>query len=243
VIKRFRFAFAPALFFTVLVDNVHATPITIVNADFQAGSAGQGAGYLSGWDSTTGIIDQYDPYEWEGGGLWYLGATPTTDPANGGAGCCNIQGEELGFIFNQGSDVYLSQTLSATLQANTTYALTAAIGDRDHPGSPFGGALIQLYAGSTLIGSATYLTGTAGMFTNDTLTFDSSGVDPSLIGQSLQIQLHTAVLGSTDFDGVSLDATSDGASAVPEPSSLVLIATAMTAGLTVARRRRSPRGN
>jgi len=238
MIRRITLACMAALFFFLVAESVQATPITIVNSDFQAGSAGQGAGYLAGWDSTTGIIDQYDPYEWLGGGMWYLGANPTSDPANGGAGCCGIQGEELGFIFNQGSDVYLGQTLSATLQANTTYALTVAVGDRDASGSPFGGALIELYAGSTEIGSATYLTGTAGTFADDMLTFDSSGVDPSLIGQALRIQLHTAEFGSTDFDNVSLDATLDGASALPEPTSIALLLSGLF-GLRLIRRRGS----
>jgi hypothetical protein len=241
MIKRFGFAFATALFVTVLTGNVHAAPITIANANFQAGTAGQSVGELSGWDSNTDATDQYNPYEFDGGNEWYLGANPSTDPANGGAGYPGIQGEYLGYIYNQGSDVSLSQTLSATLQANTTYTLSVDVGARSgaFAFNAFGGALIELYAGSTLIGSATYATQTVGTFVDDTLTFDSSGIDPGLIGQALQIQLHTAGQGSTDFQNVSLDATSDRASNLPEPSSLILVATAMTAGLTVARRRRT----
>ena len=172
-----------ALLVPVLAENGHATPITIANADFQTGTAGQGVGYLSFWDSTTGVTDQYNPYEFLGGNDWYVGANPTTDPANGGAGCCGIQGEHLGYIYNDGSDVSLSQTLSATLQANTTYTMTVDVGDRSgaFAGNTFGGALVELYAGSTEIGSATYATQTVGTFVEDTLTVDSSGVDPSLI--------------------------------------------------------------
>jgi hypothetical protein len=244
VIKRFGFAVATALCVTVLAENVYAAPISVVNANFQAGTAGESVGELSAWNSNTNATDQYNPYEFDGGNEWYVGANPTTDPANGGSGYPGIHGEYLGYIYNQGSDVSLSQTLSATLAANTTYTLTVAVGARSgaFAFNTFGGALIELYAGSTLIGSASYTTQAVGTFLDDTLTFDSNGVDPSLIGQALQIQLHTAAAGSTDFDNVSLDATSDGTSAVPEPSSLLLLATAMTSGLTVARRRRSTRG-
>jgi hypothetical protein len=245
VIKRTGFTVATALFVTLLAEAAHATPISIANADFQQGSAGNGTGYLTLWNSNTGATDQYNPYEFNGGNEWYVGANPTTDPANGGPGYPGIQGEYLGYIYNQGADVSLSQTLSATLQANTTYTMTVNVGARNGPFAfnAFGGALIELYAGSTEIGSASYTTQTAGTFVDDTLTVDSIAINPALFGQALQIQLHTAAQGSTDFQNVTLDATPDGASPVPEPSSLVLIATAMTAGLTVARRRRSARGN
>jgi hypothetical protein len=245
VIKRLGLAVMTALCVMVFAEHIHATPISVENADFQAGSAGLGAGELSAWNSNTGATDQYNPYEFNGGNVWYVGANPSTDPANGGPGYPGLPGEYLGYIYNQGSDVSISQTLSATLQANTTYTLTVGVGARNgsYSFNAFGGALIELYAGTTLIGSTTYTTQTVGTFTDDTLTIDSSGVNPDLIGQALQIQLHTAASGSTDFDSVSLDAMSDGASVVPEPSSLILIATAMAAGLTVARRRLPTRGN
>src|ERR1700722_866264 len=193
MIRSVALACTAALLVMVRAENGHGTPITIVNANFQTGTAGQGVGELSFWDSNTGDTDQYNPYEFDGGNQWYVGANPTTDPANGGAGYPGIQGEELGYIYNQGSDVSLSQTLAAPLQANTTYTLTVDVGDRNGPfsGNAFGGALIELYAGSTEIGSATYATQAAGSFVDHTLTVDSIGVDPGLIGQALQIQLHT----------------------------------------------------
>jgi hypothetical protein len=234
-----RIAVVAALVFVVGAESVHATPITVANADFQTGTAGQGVGELSFWDSNTGATDQYNPYEFNGGNSWYVGANPTTDPANGGPGYPGIQGEYLGYIYNQGSDVSLSQTLSATLQANTTYTMTVDVGARSgsFDFNAFGGALIELYAGSTEIGSATYTTQTIGTFVEDTLTVDSSGVDPSLIGQALQIQLHTAAGGSTDFQNVGLDATADGASSVPEPASFALFGSAL-AGLGWLRRKK-----
>jgi len=235
-----RLACAVALLVTVLAENGHATPIAITNANFQTGTAGQDVGELSYWDSNTGATDQYNPYEFNGGNVWYVSANPTTDPANGGPGCCGIQGEHLGYIYNQGSDVSLSQTLSATLQASTTYTLTVDVGARNgaYTGNTFGGALIELYAGSTEIGSATFgrSSQTVGTFVEDTLTVDSSGVDSGLIGQALQIQLHTAGTGSTDFQNVSLDATADGPSALPEPASIALLLSGLF-GLRLIRRR------
>jgi hypothetical protein len=241
MIRSITLACMTALLVPALAENGHATPITITNANFQTGTAGQGTGELSFWDSSTNATDQYNPYEFNGGNEgneWYVGANPSTDPANGGPGYPGIQGEYLGYIYNQGSDVSLSQTLSATLQANTTYTMTVDVGARNgpFPFNAFGGALIELYAGSTEIGSATYTTQTVGTFVEDTLTVDSSGVDPSLIGQALQVQLHTAASGSTDFQNVSLDATADGASALPEPASIALLLSGLF-GLRIIRRR------
>ena len=98
----------------------------------------------------------------------------------------------------------LSQTLSATLQPSTLYTLQVDVGrrlDNLYPSTP---PTAQLYAGSTLIASATGTEPPLGGWTTWTGTYQSSASDP-LAGQTLKI-----VLGATasqgDFDNVRLTA-------------------------------------
>ena len=123
-----------------------------------------------------------------------------------------------------GATVSLSQTLSDTLLNDTTYTLSALIGNR-----LFGDLenySLQLLAGSTLLASASNNVAlTNGTFGTDSLTY-SSGSSNALAGQALTIRLlSTGVAGSGTnnpteafFDNITLDAVTAGASPVPEPA-------------------------
>jgi hypothetical protein len=125
----------------------------------------------------------------------------------------------------------LEQVLTTDLAANTTYVLTVDVGLRNNVNNTFGG-IVDLYAGSTLLGAATGSTPTAGNWTIWTLSVDSATAS-ALVGQPLEIYLGSST-NQTGFDAVSLDATPD-AGTVPEPAMFAL----MGAGLLglVARRR------
>ena len=104
----------------------------------------------------------------------------------------------------------LSQVLSATLQASIVYTLSVDIGRRLDNLYPSPGPTAQLFAGSTLIASATGTEPPLGGWTTWTGTYTSTATDP-LAGQSLKI-----VLGSPaaqgDFDNVQLTAAPAGGS-------------------------------
>ena len=155
--------------------------------------------------------DIYNPYEFNGGNAYYTGASPTTDPANGGAGYPGIQGENLAFVYQQGPGAGLKQTLNATLAANTSYTLTVAEGARNGTDAgPFSGSTIELLAGSTVIASSTdHLGPTPGTFKDQVAILADSNAYPSLIGQPLTIELltsvpYTAAGQATDWDNVRL---------------------------------------
>ncbi|GBL09572.1 hypothetical protein MSj_01051 [Microcystis aeruginosa Sj] len=112
----------------------------------------------------------------------------------------------------------ISQTLSATLQANTKYTLGAYVGRRLAPTNNFPGYNIQLLAGSTVLASSgSSVTPAEGTFAPVTVSY-SSGSSSPLFGQALEIRL-TSLSGvnvQTNFDLITLDA-----SPIPEPSAIL----------------------
>jgi uncharacterized protein (TIGR03437 family) len=182
------------------------TSITITNPGFEtipsnpawidcsgtggAGCRATGDGNIPGWtaSSTTTI------------GLFQPGSTYFTVPMPA------AEGQTLAYS-NGGT---ISQVLSATLQASTLYTLQVDVGlrlDNHYPSPP---PTVQLFAGNTLIASATGAQPPLGGWTTWTGTYQSSASDP-LAGQPLKI-----VLGSTgqqgDFDNVRLTASGAGTS-------------------------------
>jgi hypothetical protein len=105
----------------------------------------------------------------------------------------------------------ISQTLSATLQANTKYTLGVHVGRRENVA--FAGYNIELLAGNTVLVSNNSVTPAPGSF--QYVTFDyTSGISVTP-GQALQIRL-TSNGVQTNFDNITLDAAS-----IPEPSAIL----------------------
>jgi len=158
------------------------------------------------------------------GGVWNINADPQgswTVPAP--------QGNQIAYVSPgpaPGSSASISQTLSATLQANAVYTLTGEVGEpstaiheveggtkRFSPA--FGtGFTAELFAGTNLLASISGIP-PQGSFQQFTLIFDSTG--SPFIGQALMIELSSnqAKMG---FDEITLTAQT-----TPEPSSLTLL--------------------
>ena len=123
----------------------------------------------------------------------------------------------------------ISQTLSATLSANTTYALSVDVGRRVDAGMT--NFMIDLFAGSTLLDSLTVSNGTIapGSFAPELLTF-TTGANP--LSGNLAIEFINPSPVQVNYDNVTLSATP-----VPEPSSLALLAAGLGVAFVALRRR------
>lgn len=124
----------------------------------------------------------------------------------------------------------MSQTLSATLLANTLYTLTFFVGNpADNAAYNYSGYTVILSAnGVTLATDTNAVSPAAGQFVKDTLTFNS-GASPAELGQSLTITLNDdfhvgAAAFAVDFDNVQLDATTSSGASAPEPGAWAMVA-------------------
>jgi hypothetical protein len=235
-------AVATILALTFIAPSARAGAIYVPNYSFES-PATTSLDVPDDWTLSTsdGSVGQYNPYEFRGGDAFYLGANPTSDPANGGSGYPGIDGENLAYVAADNPGSGLSQTLAATLTANTVYTLTVTEGARNGTaGSPFVflGSTIELLAGSTVIASATDIVGPgAGNFKDQIAVSLDSSLFPSLLGENLTIELLTTnaatFYGATDWDDVRLNASS-----VPEPSSLLIGSTAAIIGFIALALRR-----
>jgi hypothetical protein len=124
-------------------------------------------------------------------------------------------GNNIAYLqFEAAGTVSLSQTLSATLQDDTTYSLSALIGRREF--TPNFDYAIQLWAGGTLLDSVSDLTLAKNSFGSDSLTYFSGASNP-LAGQQIEIVLSSTSLNNAVteafFDDITLSATTR-----PEPA-------------------------
>jgi hypothetical protein len=245
-LMRLRFALAlAAVAVTFHGPWARAGAILVPNSSFES-PATTALDVPDDWTLSTsnGDVGAYNPYEFRDGDAFYLGANPSTDPANGGTGFPGIDGEDLAYVAAENPGSGLSQTLAATLTANTVYTLTVTEGARNGTaGSPFVflGSTIELLAGTTVIASATDTIGpAAGSFENQIAISPNSSLLPSLLGENLTIELLTtnasSSYGATDWDNVRLDA-----STVPEPPALLTGATALIIALVAFAMRRFQR--
>ena len=207
-----------------------AGPIAVGNTGFES-PATLTTAVPGSWTriGTTSNVLAYNPYELGGGNVYYLGANPTTDPANGGSGYPGIFGENLGSAQHAVAGSGFQQTLSAVFTANTAYTLTVEEGTRDGTvASSTLGSEIQLLAGSTVVASAIDNVGaTPGTFKDQTAFLANSHSFSALFGQALTIQIVTTLpttdaSQATDWDNVRLDGTLQVA-AIPEPAGLALL--------------------
>ena len=239
---------------------VQADTITILNPSFESDVLGCTAGASCGtfesitdWTGSTafaggfsGALDETGDFGvYKPGTVQYPSGIP--------------DGVNVAYISAIANSVSISQTLSATLQANDTYTLTVWEGLRDDtavipPGLGCHGSNITLEAGGTVLNSLSNEPGstcpsTRGTFQEFTVTFNSAGVNPALLGDALQIVLTANGSGSIfepteiDFDKLSLTDTSvsggGGGSTVPEPGMGGVIVGAMVGICAIYRRRRA----
>lgn len=204
----FKIAIASSCLMIVPQGQVRAASIFIANHSFETPVITDLSGILDTGMSTTGnwtfagAMNQgfINPGVGENDvpGFWY-GPSPTLPNGNQVA-------------WSNGGTI--SQTLSATLQANTKYTLGAFVGRRF--GENFPGYNIQLLAGTTVLASSgSSVTPTAGTFAPVTVSY-TSGSSGSLIGQALKISLTSSSGSQTNFDLITLDA-----SPIPEPSAML----------------------
>jgi hypothetical protein len=151
----------------------HAAPITVLNPSFETGNFTSWSGAPGNWGVTSGTFDNLSPTD--GTFLFYANGGPST----------------------------ISQTLSDTLQPNTTYTLSVDVGRRT--GFTQEAYTISLSAGAALIASTSGAQNSlpAG-WTTVTATYTSPGSVTA--GQALKIQI-TGNGPQTMFDNVRLDAT------------------------------------
>ena len=184
------------------------TPVTINNPGFEtlpsnpqwidcAGSGGPGSGGTGCQDTTDGIIPGWTTAGAGPAGLFQPGPNYLNVPLPAG------NGQTVAYT-NGGT---ISQTLSATLQPNTLYTLNVDVARRKDQASlwPTPPPTVQLFAGTTLIASATGATPDLGSWSTWTGTYQSPATDP-LAGQALRIVL-TVTAPEGIFDNVQLTAS------------------------------------
>lgn len=204
----FKIAIASSCLMIVPQGQVRAASIFIANHSFEtpvitdlSGVLDTGISTTGNWTFAGGMNQGFiNPGLGENNvpGFWY-GPSPTLPNGNQVA-------------WSNGGTI--SQTLSATLQANTKYTLGAFVGRRF--GENFPGYNIQLLAGTTVLASSgSSVTPTAGTFAPVTVSY-TSGSSGSLIGQALKISLTSSSGSQTNFDLITLDA-----SPIPEPSAML----------------------
>jgi hypothetical protein len=218
-----------------LTINANAAMVLITNPSFEAPVTG--AGTFSG-TTTTGpmgwtVYNTGNTNNDRFFGVW--NPTGTNTFLNGDA----PDGVNVGVVFLQNTtniaEAGLRQTLSDTLQLNTTYTLTIEVGNfaDDNPSDSFDfdgfpGYRIDLMAGSNILASDNNtLTPAEGIFETSNLSF-TTGSSHADAGQALAIRLVNLNGTGTEvnFDDVRLDA-----SPVPEPSTAILGAIGMICGL------------
>lgn len=130
------------------------------------------------------------------------------------------EGVNVGAAGNSLGDGVISQVLTATLQADTTYTLMVDVGQRlDFPLVSY---TVELIANGVTLVSDSSLNPTPGTFLTDTIIYNS-GSNPAQLGQNLLIQLSAGGFGQADFDNVRLDATPTAPIGVPEPATFALM--------------------
>jgi len=210
-----------------------AAPVTINNSSFESPGTNPGTftgGQTSGPTGWT-VYNAGATNNQRFFGVWNpAGTVSYLDPVPDGA--------NIGVVFLDNTtgiaEAGLRQTLAATLQLSTEYRLTIEVGNF-RPGTPgetwdftgFPGYRVDLMAGATVLASDNNTLAPAeGRFLTSTVSFTTGGSHANA-GQALAIRLVNLNGAGVEvnFDNVRLDAT-----AVPEPSSALL----MVSGLGLA---------
>ncbi len=211
---------------------VSAAPITVPNFSFELPAVADGTfAAATGWAESGSGAHEGGAYNPTAGN--FLGA------AGNGALPGTAQGAQAGLMHAGGtasSNLTTAASL-ATIQANTTYTLTVALGNAlDSPaaGQSISQAVLTLLANGASAAQLGFDAKTIplGTFTDYTVSFSTGATGP-LIGQALTASIgHAADLDSAIIaDNVRIDA-----SPVPEPSTTALLLGTLV--LTLGRRKR-----
>lgn len=204
---------------------VDAAPLNILNASFETATLpfnlGRGpvnnpytiafpsGGSLANWSYVGDIHDDF------------IGAL---SPTAGGANWTSVwhNGNNVGYVESRGfQPSALVQTLSNTLQTNTTYTLSALIGRPSFSTLAFNYS-IELWAGATQLGSASNLVLGPNSSGADTLTV-VIGASHAEAGQAIQVRLSANGFNTEGyFDMVTGTAVGNGPD-TPEPAGFALL--------------------
>ena len=234
----------------------HGNTITILNPSFEDDVLGCAPGpncatfdTITDWTGSTAF-----PGGFSSGPVNETGAFGVFEPGTGSYPGGVPNGVNVAYLTAVANSVSISQTLSATLQANDTYTLTVFEGLRADtsvfsPGLGCNGSNIALEAGGTVLNSLAAETTvtcntTTGNFEEYTVTY-TTGANPAQLGDPLSIVLTASGSGSIfepseiDFDSVTLSDTATPLTATPEPAALGIVATGLAAICAANRRRRN----
>ena len=134
------------------------------------------------------------------GGVW------DPDSSDGYPGGQAAEGQNVGWISNG----YFEQAVNANLQANTTYTLTAEVGNPNHNNSNnTDDYRFELRAGGAVVESQQGSTPDSGEFQSHTMVYDS-GPNPGHLGQALTVRLIATGGDELSFDDVSFSISGGG---------------------------------
>ncbi len=204
----FKIVIASSCLMIVPQGQVRAASIFIANHSFEAPIITDPSGFTTVSSATS------NNWTFAGGmnqGFLDPGIAETATPGNHFYGLSPTLPNGNQVAWSNGGTI--SQTLSATLQANTKYTLGAFVGRRFSESFP--GYYIKLYAGGNLLASNNSVNPAAGTFAPVTVSY-TSGSSGSLLGQALEIRLTSLSGSQTNFDLITLDA-----SPIPEPSAML----------------------
>jgi len=214
--------------------NAAAASIVVPNFSFEAPDAADGQNASpgpTGW--LTVNAGGFDPID---------SKYPGTTGDNANTLGVLPHGGQAGFVFANGTMGGSLTTAASllTIANNTTYTLTAAVGQEALTGA--GGragfsAGIELLAGGVTIpaGSRFGITVVPGTFQDFSVSFTTGANDP-LAGQALTVRLSQAGAAANQFPAPSFDNVRLDATVVPEPTAVALLG-ACGLGLLARRRR------
>ena len=211
----------PAILAAVLVHQSHSAPISIVNADFENGSAS--------WTTSTS----------DNGNYWSFGTHNYGSFLGGGNYQFSSQMVRFWTANNHVSG-RLWQTLNTTLQPSTTYTLSFQLFEDDRLSVSLPQSIgPTFYAGSTAIPWDSFVTPTVPS-TGATWTYElTTSASEALVGENIKIEMYVGTglfpngVGSqmVHFDNITLEA-------VPEPSTYALLGLGAVATILFRLRRK-----
>ncbi len=203
----------------------NAAPLNILNPSFETAglgivdARGFAANLVPGSASSGGFLANWTPY-----GNMTLDRIGAVMPAPGGINWSApwYDGANIAYVRSFGGGPSgLEQTLSDTLQLNSTYTLGALIGRPATDLSPFNYSL-ELWAGTALLGAASNLSLSPDSAAPDSLTVVIGAVHAAQ-GQSLRVRLQSnGSVSDGFFDMVAGTVTPNGPD-TPEPAGIALL--------------------